>query len=151
MDLKNVINKRRSVRKFNPAGHVDSYNLLETLKYAIKAPSAGGLKAYEYFFIGGKQVEEIAKATRQKWIAKAPVVIVLCAYPDKSGSRYGKRGEELYCIQDATLFGAYLDLLLVEKGYGTCWVGAFKEDRVKDFMKMPKGLRPISLLVVGVK
>ena len=148
--MKDLINKRHSVRKFEK-GHVPPEVITEAVEYAEKAPSAGGLKAYENFWVSSKQIKEIAEAVRQKWIAEAQAVIVICSWPGLSEKRYSDRGRKLYCIQDATLFGAYLDLLLVEKGYGTCWVGAFKPERIKKILDIPNFLEPISLLVVGKK
>lgn len=146
--MKKVINKRHSVRKFKPA-RVKWIDMVESVELARKAPSAGGLRAYEVFATTGEEIEKLAEIARQGWISEASLVFVLCANPEKSAKRYGKRGRNLYCIQDTTLFGAYLDLLLVKRGYGTCWVGAFNGGKVRKLLDIPKHLRPISLLVVG--
>ena len=151
MELIEVINKRHSVRKYKGGVISTPMDILEALGQAKKAPSAGGLKAYFCYVVGRKKVKKLAEIVHQSWISNASVSFVLCIEPEKSAKRYGDRGRNLYCIQDATLFGAYLDLLLVEKGYGTCWVGAFRPSRVSEFLKIPKHLIPISLLVVGNK
>ncbi|MDH5482233.1 MAG: nitroreductase family protein [Candidatus Bathyarchaeota archaeon] len=35
-------------------------------------------------------------------------------------------------------------------GYGSCWVGAFNENRVKRILKVPENLTVVALLPVGV-
>jgi nitroreductase len=148
--MKDLINKRHSIRNYKQ-GVVLQSDIDEVLALARRAPSAGGLRSYEAIVATGEKVKELAQAARQLWIGAASLVVVLCALPEKSAGRYGDRGRNLYCIQDTTLFGSYLDLLLVEKGYGTCWVGAFNEGKVEEVLSIPEGLRPISFLVVGIK
>lgn len=147
--MKDIISKRHSIRNYKQ-GVVLQSDIDDALEWAKRAPSAGGLRSYETFVATGEKVKELAQAARQSWIGTASLVIVLCASPDKSAGRYGDRGKNLYCIQDTTLLGSYLDLLLVEKGYGTCWVGAFNEGKVKEALSIPESLRPISFLVVGI-
>ena len=146
-----IINERHSVRKYQKEEIPDE--VVRKITYlASKAPSAGGLKSYTVFVAKGKDVKELAKlAHHQNWIANASLIFVICIDPQRSGKRYGNRGKELYCIQDATLHGAYLDLLFVSRGYGTCWVGAFDENKVREYLSLPNYLIPISFLVVGKK
>jgi len=35
-------------------------------------------------------------------------------------------------------------------GYGTCWIGAFNEEEVKEILKIPKDFEVIALLPIGV-
>lgn len=148
--MKDLLNKRHSIRNYKQ-GIVLQRDIDEVLQLARRAPSAGGLRSYEVAVATGEKIKELAQAARQSWIATASVVIVLCAWPERSASRYGGRGRNLYSIQDTTLYGCYLDLLLVEKGYGTCWVGSFHEEEVRQALSLPERLRPISYLVVGIK
>jgi nitroreductase len=34
-------------------------------------------------------------------------------------------------------------------GLGTCWVGAFKEEEVREILKTPEGIRPVAIIPVG--
>lgn len=152
MDLKieDIINKRHSVRNYQGGMSLGSSFVDSFLQQARNAPTAGGIRAYEVFPVNEKSgIEKIAKIARQSWIAQASLVVILCTWPEKSAKRYGDRGRNLYCIQDTTLYGLYLDLMFVDSGYGTCWVGAFKEQELREYLKIPDHLNPISLLVVG--
>jgi nitroreductase len=35
-------------------------------------------------------------------------------------------------------------------GYGTCWIGAFNEEKVKKILKIPENLEVIALLPIGI-
>lgn len=148
--MEDILRKRHSVRKYTGemvlgTSYIDSF-----LLQARKAPTAGGMRAYDVFPVNEKSsIEKVAKTARQSWIVDASLVIVLCTWPEKSAKRYGNRGRDLYCIQDTTLYGLYLDLMFVSKGYGTCWVGTFNDQELREYLKIPEYLNPISLLVVG--
>ena len=146
--MRKIIKKRHSVRRYLKTKISDSV-IKEVLYFAKKAPSAGGLRSYETYIVKENKIEKIAEIARQPWIKEASATIVLCANPEKSEKKYGTRGKNLYCVQDTTIYGVYIDLLLVELGYGTCWVGSFKERELKSFLNIPDKLIPISLLIVG--
>ena len=42
-------------------------------------------------------------------------------------------------------------MLLVanDLGLGTCWVGAFDEERVKNILNIPENLKPVSIITIG--
>ena len=146
--MRKTILKRHSVRKFIKTKISDTV-IEDVLSFAAKAPSAGGLRSYETYVVKEGKIDKIAEIARQSWIKDASLAIVLCAYPEKSEKRYRDRGKNLYCIQDTTIYGVFIDLLLVELGYGTCWVGSFNVREIKSFLNIPDRLIPISLLIVG--
>jgi nitroreductase len=85
---------------------------------------------------------------KQDFLSAAPVVIVGCA--DSSiGIRYGRRGVELYSIQDVAVSVMEMMLVAVENGLGTCWVGAFQEAEVSKILNLPENLRPVAIIPVG--
>ena len=43
----------------------------------------------------------------------------------------------------------HLILAATEQGLGTCWIGAFKEQLVKDILGIPKELKVVALTPVG--
>jgi nitroreductase len=139
MNLKEAIERRKSVRKYTDEP-VPEELVEEILSYAVKAPSAGALRPYK-----------VIVTEKQLTRYKAPLNIVVCALPEKSAAKYGKRGRDLYAIQDATLVGAYIQLLAVDAGLSTVWVGAFNEGRIKRMLGLEEGCRPIAILPIGYK
>lgn len=137
MELIDTIKKRKSVRLFKDIDVADE-TIEELVALARLSPSAGALRAYQTII------------TRDKLVSiQAPVYLVICANPQAYIKRYGDRGENLYSIQDAAIFGAYFQLLLVDKGLASVWIGAFKEDKVKKILKIEEKLRPIAIIALG--
>jgi nitroreductase len=135
MDIKDVVLKRRSVRVFQKTKVPD---LGELIALARKSPSAGAIRGYETIITEEKIIN-----------IDAPVYVVICANPEAYAGRYGDRGRSLYAIQDATIFGAYFQLLLVDKGLASVWIGAFNEGRVKKTLGLKENLRPIAIIALG--
>lgn len=133
-----VIQDRHSIRSFKP---IKLDGLDEIVKEAQTAPSAGNLKAYSFVLVTEKRIiKEIAEKANQPWIAEASLIVVVKDESIQSIVKYGERGK-IYAIQDATLFLSYFDLLCVEKGWGTCWVGGFDTSKID----------ALTLLAVGGK
>ncbi|MBE0429357.1 MAG: nitroreductase family protein [Thermoleophilia bacterium] len=150
MDTLTAINNRRSVRKFS--GRVPDDRLIEALlKAAVRAPSAGNLQPWHFYVVADEGIKRklSAAALSQKHVASAPVVFVACADPERSAARYGRRGRELYCIQDTAAAAQNLLLAAVETGLAGCWVGAFDEREVARVLNMSRDRRPLALIPVG--
>jgi len=149
MELSEAIKKRHCIRKFRP-DEVEQEKVDEILEAAKEAPSAGNLQARDFIIVRNPETRrELANAASQNFISEAPLVIVVCANPSKSGAKYGLRGEELYCIQDATISAQNILLMVFSLGLGACWVGAFDENSVRDILGIPAGIRPIAIIPVG--
>lgn len=137
MELKEVIEKRRSIRQYK-SDPVPDELVEQIVQLARRAPSAGALRAYK-----------IIVDDRQLTPYKAPINLVICALPEKSAGKYGERGRQLYAIQDATIVGAYIQLIAVDLGLSTVWVGAFRENRVKKVLGLEDGVKPIAIIPLG--
>jgi nitroreductase len=81
----------------------------------------------------------------QKGLAQAPVVIVLCADPAKSGRILDKE----YYMTDAGIASQNLMLAAHSLGLGTVFVGVFDEDKIRDLLQVPRDIRIVGLFPVG--
>ncbi|MBN2015524.1 nitroreductase family protein [Candidatus Dojkabacteria bacterium] len=150
MDQLENIKSRRSVRDFKK-GEIPE-EIIEKLKQAlIWAPSAGNLQSRKFYFVYNDKIKkELANAALgQMFVKEAPLVIAACADPEKSASKYGERGRNLYCICDTAISIQNLMLQAASEGLGTCWVGAFDEKRVAKILNLQKDLRPIAIVPIG--
>ncbi len=149
-DFFSVLLRRRSIRVFRPEP-VPPELLEEVLEAARWAPSAGNLQAWEVAVVFDPELRyRLARAALdQDFIAQAPCVLVVSALPTRSALRYGRRGRELYCLQDAALAAGYLMLAACALGLGTCWVGAFDEDGVREITGLPRDHRPVAVIPLG--
>ncbi len=150
MDVFEAIKGRRSVREFEstPVKEKDLEKILDAARWA---PSAGHCQPLELVVVKDQaQKERLARAALgQTFIAEAPVAIVVCANVARTSRRYGRRGEELYCIQDTAAATQNIHLAAYALGYATCWVGAFDEDAVAGVIKAPAGVRPVAIIPLG--
>lgn len=150
VDIFSIILQRRSIRSFDsdpiPPEHVEQ--MMEVLRWA---PSAGNRQPWHFYFVFEKQARKglAAAAFNQDFISQAPLSVVVCALPGKSAIRYGKRGRELYVYQDTAAAIENLLLLSSGLGYGSCWVGAFDENRARLVLGLPEEIRPVAIIPIG--
>ncbi|MGI6642905.1 MAG: nitroreductase family protein [Bacillota bacterium] len=150
MDVIEAIQKRRSIRKYTMQEVSD--DIVKTLlDCARAAANAGGRQPWAFVVVRSTETKTALAeaASKQAFIATAPVVIVVCADPDRSGERYEDRGRTLYAFQDTASAVTNMMLAAVSLGLGTCWIGAFKESEVKRILDLPGNLKPVAMLPVG--
>ena len=150
MDVFEVFKKRRSMRAYTDQP-VEAEKLQAILEAINLAPSAGNLQGYEVFVVYSTPMRKAiaAAAYNQEFIVQAPVALVFCANPARSIGRYGERGRDLYCVQDATIACTYACLAAVALGLASVWVGAFDEEGVRQAIGVGKELRPVAVLPIG--
>jgi nitroreductase len=150
MDFFSIIQNRRSIRLFKDTP-VEPEKLQKILEAANLAPSAGNLQGYEIYVITDlKQRQGLVKAALgQEFLAQAPVDLIFCTNPQRSAVKYGKRGRELYSIQDASIACTYAMLAAQELDLATVWVGAFQEEPVRQAASIPTEQIPVAILPIG--
>lgn len=150
MEFMNVVRERRSTRVFTDQP-VEEEKLQQILEAANLAPSAGDLQGYEIYLARSLEVRQaLARAAYgQDFIQQAPLALVFCAHPALSQARYGPRGVQLYCVQDATIACTVAMLAARDLGLGSVWVGAFDDDGVHQAIGSPKGQQPVAVLPIG--
>jgi nitroreductase len=150
MDVFEAIKGRRSIRVFNRRD-VSDEDVAKLIDAAVWAPSAGNIQPWELVIVRKPDVKRrLAEAAwDQSFIEQAAVVIVVCANENRSSQRYGDRGKSLYCIQDTGAAIQNIHLAAYSLGLGTCWIGAFKEQEVRQILNVPQGIRPVAIVPVG--
>lgn len=150
MDTLEAINNRRSIRRYL-SRPVEFEKITTILDAARKAPSAGNLQDWAFILVTDidiiKQVADYS--VEQYWIATAPVVIIVCAIPEKHETYYGLRGKRLYNIQDCAAAIENVLISATDLGLGTCWIGAFEEDKLRSLFTIPPDVRPQAIITLG--
>ncbi len=151
MDFWEVVEQRRSIRRFRPDRDVPPETVERILRAAIAAPSAGNRQPWHFYVVREPQSKEwLARAAyNQRFVAEAPVVVVVCADPGQSAGRYGQRGSSLYCLQDTAAAVENMLLAVTALGLGACWVGAFDEVAAATALGLPPHLRPVAMVPIG--
>jgi nitroreductase len=150
MNFFEVVEKRHSIRAF-AAELVEPEKLQQILEAANRAPSAGNLQGYEIYVVqDAKTRSALAQAAlEQEFIAEAPVVLVFCTNAARSAQKYGRRGETLYTIQDATIACTFAMLAATAVNLASVWVGAFQTEAVQEIIDAPPVIVPVAILPIG--
>lgn len=155
MELDKIFEARHSVRAYadTPVPHE---HILAMLEAARAAPSASNSQTWRFIVVTDPEVraqlcdDGMMPVIRNKFMREAPVIIVGCAQPDIVANKLGTRfsGIEYYQI-DMGIALEHLVLKATELGLGTCWVGWFREDRVKEILGVPGKVRVLALISAG--
>jgi nitroreductase len=150
MNVLEAINARQSIRAYE-SRPVEPEKLEAVLSAANQAASAANLQAYHISVVHDDVRKQalVAAAAGQKFLAGAPVVLVFAVDPARSAAKYGPRGEQIYCMQDACAAVCNAMLAAVELGLGACWVDAVFEDLAGKAVGLPPGLRAAVILPLG--
>ena len=150
MNVLEAIRARQSIRAYQPRP-IEPEKLATVLAAANQAPSAGNLQAYRIAVVRDEPRKQalVAAAAGQKFLATAPLVLVFAVDPARSGQKFGPRGEQTYCMQDACAAVCNAMLAAVELGLGTCWVDAVDEKLAGQAASLPAGRRAAVILPVG--
>lgn len=150
MDIVELVKSRRSIRKFKEDA-IPARILEAVIDAARWAPSAGNVQPWEFVVVKKPETKIglVEAALDQKFIGEAPTVIVVCADENRAYESYGTRGKTLYCIQDTAAAIMNLHLAACALGLATCWIGAFKEEKVRETLRVPEGIRPVAIIPLG--
>jgi len=146
MEFSEVIKMRTSVRTF-ATKQVEPEKIEYILNCAREAPSWANKQCWRFIVVSQTEtIQELAKTSViNRWLKTAPMVIVVCGEPSESGTRNGID----YFIVDVAIAVEHLMLAAADVGLGTCWIGDFDEQKVKEILGLPKRLRVVTLTPVG--
>ncbi len=144
MEFMDVIRKRKSVRRFKP-DPVPEEEIKYILEAARLAPSWANTQCWHFVVVTDQDVKNKVGAAGNRWIAKAPVIIVACAEPTQPGVK----GDQHYYMLDIGIAMEHLMLAAAERGLGTCWIGWFDEAKIKEALGVPENMRVVASTPLG--
>ena len=146
MDVQQAIRQRYSVRAYE-SRPVEEEKLAAVLEAGRLAPSGNNRQPWKFVVVRDPQrrVQLAVACSRQSFIAEAPVVIVgVGLMPDRIMS-CDVPGDPV----DVAIALDHMTLAAVEQGLGTCWIGAFDQDAVRDVLGIPPSAKVIEVLPLG--
>jgi nitroreductase len=146
MEFFDVINTRRSIRNYSDQP-IEENKLEIILESARWAPSWANKQCWNFIVVRDKKkIDALSKtALVNKWLKKAPVLVIACADPNLSGSRNGMD----YFLVDVAIAMEHLILAAADQGLGSCWIGAFDEDKIKNILSIPDDIKVVALTPIG--
>jgi nitroreductase len=118
----------------------------QALRYA---PSACNNQPWHFILVEDARLRQdvAAAANGQQWMAEAPVIVVACGLAQQAYKRMGGYGNSVDV--DVAIAMDHLTLSAVAEGLGTCWIGAFGEERVKALLGVPAAVKIVAMTPLG--
>jgi len=153
--LDEIFEMRYSCRSYELKS-VSEGDLTAICEAARLAPSACNSQTWRFVVVQDRSIiskicdEAMRPVVRNRWMREAPVLIVGCSKLDILANKIGSAvtGIEYYQI-DLGIAMEHMVLKATELGLGTCWIGWFREDRIKEILGIPGSIRVSALLAVG--
>jgi len=160
MTLKQIIEKRRSVRKFKDE-KIQEDLVNELIDAARLAPSACNAQPTRFILIQDNKTKELLKENnifRQAFVYDAPLIIVCLGdasvFPNETLKKhYGSFDKEVLgdvgAIRDVAIATQNLVLMAIELGLGTCYIGLVDRKKIKEILEIPKNYVLPFVIVAG--
>ena len=139
MEVKEAIASRLSIRRYADSSIPPEH--METLFRALQlAPSANNSQNWEFVFVGDAETKRrlVSACSNQSFVANCSYFIAGVADP----------GQKWHMV-DITIALTNFTLQATDLGYGTCWIGAFDEYRVKEILGVPDEKKVVICMTFG--
>jgi len=179
MELTQVIEQRRSIRKFRE-DPLTNEMIDELLDAARLAPSGSNIQPARFVVVKSPAMKKkLGTSTPYKFITRAPVIFACCADRASLSTRDRRVGElleigaftdvemdptdmqaytaaqmddfaaRLYLSMNAAIAIEHLVLRAVDLGLGSCWIGRFDRDKAGQVLELDENIQIVTLLPVG--
>ncbi len=148
MEVHQAILLRRSVRSYSPKPLPQA--VLDRMRTALRsAPSACNFQPWHFILVTDEELRrKVAQACcDQFWMAEAPLIVVGCGLPQVAYKHMGGRHGSVDI--DVAIAIDHLTLAAVAEGLGTCWIGAFDEQQIKQLLGIPATVKVVALTPLG--
>lgn len=146
MDVGNAILARRSVRSYQDE-EIPQEKLEKVLNSVRMAPSAYNKQDWKFVVVRDEETKEklYESAKKQSHVKEAPVVIAGVSTEPEDMMSCGVPGG----IVHLAIALDHLSLKATEEGLGTCWIGAFYQDKAKEALEVPDECEIVSMMTLG--
>ncbi|AIS33031.1 nitroreductase family protein [Methanobacterium formicicum] len=146
MDVFEAVTQRKSIRKYKDK-EIEKEKLIKVLESARIAPSASNRQEWKFIVVKDENTRNklVSAAHDQKFVGQAPVTIVACS---TESERIMPCGQHAYTV-DLSIAVSFMMLEATELGLGTCWLGAFDEEAVKEILGIPSDIRVPAMFTLG--
>ena len=137
MNFTEIAQARQSCRSYDPCRMVEKEKIDAVLNAARLAPSACNGQPYHFTVLRGDIAREAALLTRgmggmNKFAVDAPVLIVISEMPYVKTAFFGAKAKNNdYRSMDIGIAAAYLTAEAAAQGLGTCILGWFDDEKLR--------------------
>lgn len=148
MELKDVLLKRRSIRKFTDETVSDEL-IDELMHAAMSGPSACNKKPWEFYVITNETILEKLKSATKFSKITAKLAIVVCGNLSKALPQQFAE----YWIQDCSAATENILLRATDLGLGSVWCGIYPQKRaeknVAECLALNDNQIPLNVIYIG--
>ena len=142
MSLVDSILSRRSIRRYEKK-EIPNDVLNQILETGRQAPSAANRQPLQFIVVTEENIKkEFSKGLFNRFIKNTPLIIVGCA--NTSDFMTGK-----WAVVDTTIALQNMVIAAWAMGIGSCWIGDFKEEKVKQILQIPDKWKVVALVTFG--
>ena len=146
MNVYEAIRTRSSIRGYLPTPVPDDA-LFRVLDAARLAPSSSNRQEWRFVVVRDEDRRRhlAAAANHQMFIAEAPVVIAAVGTDPQSIMTCGV---PRYAV-DVSIAITHMMLAPVEEGLGTCWIGMFSQEMVREILEVGNDCVVVTIMPLG--
>lgn len=146
MEFKEVIQKRHSVRVYTNQPIADD-KINRILEAGRLAPTASNRQNIKLIVVkdAGTRKALMEAAGNQPQVGQAPVIIAAVALNPVS---IMSCDVPTYAV-DLAIVIEHMVLAATDEGLGTCWIGAFSQDKARKALGVPDKYKVVTVLPVG--
>jgi nitroreductase len=142
LELIDILFSRRSIRRYKNKD-VPKNILDQILEAGRQAPSAANRQPLHFIVLTDYEIKRgLSKGLFNRFIKDSPITIIGCA-----NTRDILTGK--WSIVDTSIALQNMVIAAWILGVGSCWIGDFKEEKVKQLLKIPKGWTVVALITFG--
>jgi nitroreductase len=139
MNVQEAISNRLSIRQYAETSIPSEH--METIFKALQlAASANNQQNWEFVFVGDPELKKklVPACMNQRFVGDCSYFIAGVVDPKLK-----------WHMVDITIAYTNLTLQAVELGYGTCWIGAFDETKIKELLEIPESKKIVACMTFG--
>ena len=146
MNVHDAIRARSSVREYLPTP-VSDEKLAKILEAARLAPSSSNRQQWRFIVVRDEdRRRRLAHAAHdQMWIAEAPIIIAAIGAEPHSIMTCGL---PRYAV-DVSIAITHMMLAAVQEGLGTCWIGMFSQNEVREILHVTDDSVVVTIMPLG--
>ena len=141
MSLIEVVLSRKSIRRYEQK-EIPRDVLDKILEAGRQAPSAANKQPWHFIVLTDSKIKRgLSKGLFNRFIKDAPVTVVGCAHKDLIAGKWS--------IVSTTIALQNMVIAAWAMGVGSCWIGDFKEEKVKKLLSIPENWNVVALVSFG--
>ncbi len=154
MEFKKLAEIRESCRSYNPNKPVDRALMEEILVSTTNSPSACNSQPWKFVACDGEVAAKIPDLIIRDdlkinlWTTEVPNFVVVCETKAKLMSSL-KCDSQFYAQMDLGLAISTLCYAAADNGVGTCIIGVFDEEKLKEILNIPEEIKVRAIVAMG--